>query len=909
MARPLSRAAYRLILRTYPHEFRERFGSDLEVDFVQMIEARGRGYAWRRVLSDLVRAVPLTTTDAMAERARTARVTGPIMPRGESFMRSMLFDLRHGLRSLIKAPGFTTVTVLTLALAIGANSAIFSLVNAVLLRPVGYADPDRLMLIYEAIPESGIARFDVSPPDYIDLVAYQQSFQAIGAYRTRPVELSGSGEPEQVPGAELTASVFGVLGIPSKHGRTFLPDEDQKDGRVAVISHRLWMRRFGGEDVLGRSLVLDRRPFTIVGVMPETFEFPKRGAASNADPADVWTPLVFNPFEKRARGMMYNHTVIGRLRDGVTPAQAAADTAALARRIQDNYPVALRNAFTLKVGATSLVEELSGQVRRPLLILLGAVGLVLLVACANVANLILGRSVVRRREIGVRAALGAGRLRLFQVLLGEGLILAVCGGALGLVLGYWSVRAVPLVLAASLPALSEVPIDWRVLAFTSAVTLGSATLFALVPLSAGLRRDLHDLLREGSPRTTGGTRQRHLQAGLVVSSVTFAFVLLVCAGLLVRSFNNLVAVRSGVTAENVLTMQVRLPVAGYSDAPRIRSFYQAVEGRLHAIPGVRAVTVSSDLPLDPDGERRVFTPENAAPSGVPQTVAVTWVHGDYFGTYGVPMIKGRSFSPDEQRENRGVAIVSKGLADNYWPGQDPIGKRLKWGIPASTAPWQTVIGISGDVVDGPPASEPVVHVYVPYSEIADGALASPLAGLLRRFVVAFSAEQDPRAFAGAARAAIASLDPALPISNVQTVAQLERDRAAPQRFSAVVLSGFGVGALLLAAIGLYGVLAFAVSQRRREIGVRLALGSPRRDVLALIIREGMTLVLIGLVVGGVAAAAATRLLRALLFGTNVHDPLTFATVPLLLLLVAFIAAYLPAKRAAAVDPIVALRTD
>jgi putative ABC transport system permease protein len=904
----ISRACYRVLRRTYPREFRERFAADLEADFVEMVETRGIRRAWQAALSDFFRAVPLTTTDAIAERGRTARITGPIRPPGEPFMRSLLFDLHHGLRALIKAPAFTIVTIVTLALGIGANSAIFSLVNAVLLRPPGYHDPERLMMIHSGIPESGVARFEVSPADYLDLSQYQQSFSSIGAYRSRALELSGGGEPEQVLGAEITSSLFPVLGVEAAEGRVFLADDERRESNVAIVSHRLWMRRFAGGPALGHRLILDRRPYTIVGVMPESFEFPKRGADANAGPADVWLPLVFNPFERQARGMMYNHSVVGRLRDGVSPQQAAADTAALARRIQDNYPPVIRNAFTLTIRATPLTDELSGKVRRPLMILFGAVVLVLLVACANVANLILSRSVARQRDIGVRAALGAGRLRLFQVLLGEGLILAVVGGALGLALGFLALRAVPAVLTISLPGLSDVTLDWRVVAFTSALSLGSAALFAMVPLGAGLRRDLHDLLREGSTRTTGGRRQHRLQSGLVVVSVAFAFILLVCAGLLLRSFQTLMDSASGVSATNVLSLQVRLPVAGYTDAARVRSFYQALEERLRAIPGVRAASMASDLPLEGDGERRVFTPENQA-MRVPGTVAVTWVHGDYFGTYGIGIVKGRNFTPDEQRENRRVAIISQGIANRFWRGEDPIGKRLKWGIPASTAPWQTVIGVASDVVDGPPGSEPVIHVYVPYAELPDAAVASPIAGLVRRLVIGVHGDRDPRAFVDTARGAIAALDPSLAISDVQTLAQLERDRSAPQRFSATVLAGFGIGALLLAAIGLYGVLAFAVSQRRREIGVRLALGAPRADVLRLVMRQGMTLVAIGLVMGGVAAALATRLLRTMLFETNVHDPVTFATVPVLLAVVALAASYFPARRAANVDPMIALRVD
>jgi putative ABC transport system permease protein len=820
-------------------------------------------------------------------------------------MRSLLFDLRHGLRALVKAPAFTLITILTLALGIGANSAIFSLVNAALVRPLGFADPERLMVVYESIPPSGVERFDVAPADYLDLVQYQQTFSAIGAYRILTVELSGGGQAEQIDAAEITSSLFGTLGVAASEGRTFLPEEDQQQSNVAIISHALWTRRFGGRSPLGSAIVLDRKPYTVVGVMPAGFEFPRRGASSNATPADVWLPLVFTPAEKQARGQMYRHSVIGRLRDGTSPSQAAADISALAPRIRENYPGGLGEALQVTTGTKMLTEELSGQVRRPLMILLAAVGLVLLVTCANVANLVLSRSVARQRDIGIRAALGAGRLRLFQVLLSEALILAGCGGLLGLALGYWALKAIPAVLTTSLPGISTVTLDWRVLAFTSVLSLGSAALFALVPLAAGLRRDLHDLLREGS-RATGGRRQHRVQAGLVVASVAFAFMLLVCAGLFIRSFTKLVTVPSGLGATNVLSLQVRLPLAEYSQAARVRSFYRTLEERLRALPGVRAVSIASDLPLDPDGERRAFTAENGAPVQR-QSLAVTWTHGDYFGSYGIPLVAGRAFDADEQRENRDVAIVNKRLADNFWPGQNPIGKRVKWGIPTSPQPWLTVVGVADDVVDGPLGSRPLIHVYVPYTNAPDSLLTSRVVDQGRRMVIGVRAEQDALSLATSARATIAALDPALAVSHVQTIDQLERDRSAPQRFSAVVISGFGIGALLLAAIGLYGVLAFSVSQRRREIAVRLALGAQPNGVLRLTVREGMTLVAIGLAVGALGAISATRLLRATLFETNVYDPLTFAIVPLVLAAVALAAAYLPARRAAAVDPIVALR--
>lgn len=904
-----SRLAYRLLLRTYPREFRERFAADLQADFARLLERDGTLAAWRRLFVDLARSVPLTAGDALAEGERRARIAGPILPRGESIMRSVLFDLRHALRGLFKAPGFTIVTTATLALAIGANTATFSLVNAVLLRPIGYHDPGRLMLVFEAIPESGIERFGVAPADYVDLAAYQQSFESMAAYRTRSVELSGGADPEQVAVAEVSTSLFDVLGVGAGLGRAFRAGDPDDEAAVAVISDRLSQRRFGGRSPIGERLVLDRRAFTVVGVMPPQFEFPRRGAALNAEPADVWLPLVFNPFERQARGMMYNNSVIARLRPGVSPAQAAADTSALARRIQDNYPASLRSAFTLTIGVTPLADEITGPVRRPLLILLGAVGIVLLVACANLASIVLSRSVARQRDIGVRAALGAGRLRLFQILLLEGLLLAAAGGAVGLVLGYWVLRGIPHVVATAVPGATDIAVDWRVLVFTSAVSLGCAVLFALVPLTGGLGRNLHDLLREGSGRATGSRTEQRVQAVMVVTSVALAFVLLVSAGLLMRSFTRLIAADAGPPADNVLTLEVRLPPGGYRDAARIRSFYGSLHERLLASAGVRAASLSTDLPLDGDGERRAFTPEQGMDSGQRPALAVTWVHGDFFSTFGIPLVRGRYFSTDEQRSNRSVAIVSARLADRYWPGEDPVGKRFKWGLADSPAPWQVVIGVAGDMVDGPPGSEPPTHIYVPYAEIPDAQLAAPLAGLFRRFIIAVRAETNPRALAGIVRGAVAALDPALATAQVRPFTELRHDRVAPQRFSTIVLSAFAGGTLLLAAIGLYGTLAFSISQRRREIGVRVALGAQRRDVLRSVVGRGMMLVAGGLVLGALGALGATRLLAAVLFDTRPHDPLVFGTVPIVLGAVGLIACYLPARGAADVDPLIAMRVD
>ena len=902
----LSTRLLRLLLRTYPRDFRDRFGADLEADFEQLLATRGLRAAWKYALSDLRRAIPMTHTDDQRARQRRYAVTLG----GESHMGTLGFDLRHSLRALMKSPVFTIVTVMTLALGIGANSAIFSLVNAVLLRPIGFQDPDRLMMIHEIIPESKVPRFGVSPADYFDLDQFQASYTDIGVYRSRTMEMSGSGDPETVSVAQTSAAVFPLLGVSAAIGRTFLAEEDQAEQSVVIISEGLRRRRFAASSPIGERLTLDRRPYTIVGVMPPAFEFPKRGPQFNSEPADVFLPLVFNPFERQARGMFYNHSVIGRLKDGVTAAQATLDIAALAPRITANYPAQLRNSgMTLQIAATPMMDEIAGAVRRPLLILLGAVGLVLLVACANVANLFLSRAVARQRELGVRVALGASRHRLFQMLLVESLLLALAGGALGLLIGTWAVRAVPAVITTSLPGVSNVALDVRVVAFTFGLSIATALFFGLVPMIGGMKRELADALREGA-RSAGGRQQHRLQAGLVVTSVAMAFMLLVASGLLIRSFANLIGSDSGLTELNVLSLEVTLPYAGYNQAARVRSFYQTVQDRIVAIPGVKAGAVATDLPLRNDGERRAFTPEGMDPNvGVPPSIALTWAHGDYFSTFGIPIIRGRHFNTDEQFANRLVVIVSKNLADTYWPGQDPIGKRLKWGLATSQAPWQTVVGVVGDVVDGPIGSDPVIHVYSPYSETPDQGLASPIGGLWRRMNVAVKGDVDAAALTTSVRAAIAAVDPALAVSKVTTMAEVVREASAPQRFSATVLTAFAGGALLLAGIGLYGVLAFGVAQRTREIGVRLALGAGRGEVLGLVVRQGMLLAAGGLAIGLAGSIAATRLLRSLLFETNIYDPLTFAIVPVLLALVSLAACYVPARRAAVVDPMVTLRTD
>jgi putative ABC transport system permease protein len=901
----VSRWCYRLVLRIYPHEFRDRFGADLERDFHDLLAARGPLRAWRSVFVDLRRSLPSTRAHVRPARRRQRLLHPP----GETLMQSLWFDVKHATRVLIRAPIFTLVTVVTPALGIGATTAIFSLVNAVLLRPLGFPDSERLFLVHEAIPESGIPRFGVSPADYLDLEQMQQSFATVGIYRNRFVELSGAGEPRQITVTQLTPSVFTTLGVSAAAGRVIDAGDARSNDRVVVLSHGLWERAFGGRAILGERITIDREPYTVVGVMAASFQFPRRGAAFNGEPAEAWVPLVFNPFERQARGMFFSHSVIGRLRPEVSEAQLGAEVAALGARIRANYPPVLQQSpFSVVVQAAPLIDEIAGPVRRPLLILLAAVGLVLLVACANVANLILSRAVTREHEIGLRVALGAARHRLLQMLLAEGLLLAVLAGALGLLLGDWVIRLMPAAIAVSIPAAADVSLDARVVAFALAASIATALLFSLVPLTAG-GREPSSLLRDGG-RVTTNRRQQVMQAGLVVSSVAMAVVLLVASGLLIRSLTRLLAIETGIGSDPVLTLKVALPVQGYPDPAAIRTFYRTLPERLASLPGVRAAAIASDLPIAPDGERRAVTPDRVNDvGGQPPSMAVTWIHGAYFEAFGIPLRHGRTFTPEEEVNPRAVAIVSRGFADRFWPGEDPVGKRLKWGIAASDAPWKTIVGVADDVVDGPIGVEPVLHVYVPYSDVPDQALASPLAGLVRRMVIVLGTTTRAESLAGPARAAILALDPSLAVHGVTTISDVEREALAPQRFSTVVLTTFASGALLLAGIGLYGILAFGVSARTRELGVRIALGASRVTVIGLVVRRAMALTAAGVLLGAAGAVAAGRALQSLLFDTTSLDAATFLATPLVLAGVALLASYLPARRAARIDPIAALRAE
>jgi putative ABC transport system permease protein len=826
---------------------------------------------------------------------------------------TILYDLRHAARALRKHPGFLAVVVLTLGFGIGINTATFSIVNAVLIRPLPFDQPERLVALTERV--SGFAQnAPFTPPDFIDLQREQQSFDGIAVYAPRPAELSGTAAPVRIDVSKVSANLFDVLGIRPMLGRPFTEADDRPGVDVAVLSYDLWETRLGADrSIVGRTITLDRRPFTVVGVMPPGFSFPVRGAGFNARPAAVWVPMAFTAQQLQARGNERIHGVVGRLKTGTSIEEARAELEILGGRINDRYPLAVRTRnFSIGVVAMPLREETSGPLQRPLLLLLGAVGLVLLVTCANVANLVLSRAAARRREVALRAALGSSRARLLQLLLAEGAILSIAGGTIGILLSQALVAAVPAAVASTLPTVREISVDVRVLAFTGAISMLTSILFAVIPLF-GFDRGPGSTLQEETSRTTPGLRRHRTQSGLVVSTVTLAFVLLMGAGLLLRSFSALMATDGGFNPDRVLTASVTLPREGYPTASTVRAFHESLFRRASSLAGVRSAALVTDLPLE-RYERRSLTGENSvAASGPPPSTNLSWAYGPFVQTLGIRLIAGRTFTDVEDAKSQGVVIVNQRLAQRFWPGQDALGKRLKWGadVPQNQNAWLTIVGVVADVADNGLGSEPDLHAYEPFSQFPDVVLNN-VGGLVsfgRHVKLAIRTTADPRALVASVRSEIAGIDRQLALQSIETMEERLGASVAPRRFSVVTLGAFAVGALLLAAIGLYGLLAFSVAERRHEIALRVALGAEPPAILRMVVGHGLKLVALGLTVGVLASFGVTRVLTSLLYQTDTHDAVTFAVVPVVLLLISLVACALPAMRALQVEPITALRSE
>jgi predicted permease len=825
-------------------------------------------------------------------------------------MQSLLYDVRHACRFMLRAPLFSMLVVATLALAIGANTAIFSVVNGVLLRSLPYAEPDRLVLLYERI--GSMDPFGFSAPDVVAFRERARSFDNLAAYRDVELELSGIQQPERVTAARISSSLMDVLGVSPALGRTFTADEDTGRQPVAILSDALWRRGFGADpSVVGRAISLDRRPYTIVGVMPARFTFPNRGPRINGVPADVFVPISFSEAELRGFGMMFNNSMVGRLKPSVTVQQASAEAAAVTKQIvTELYPSALRdNGFTLAGMATPMREEVIGNVRRLLIVLLAAVGVLLLIACADIACLMLTRAAARQREMAIRTALGAGRGRVMRLMLVETTMLAAWGGGLGLALAWWLKQAFLAAVSDSLPRSQEIALDGRVLAFTALTSLGAALVCGLLPALEGSRQESAGALKEGARNATASVRQRRIFSALVAAQFACAIVLLASGALLIRSFGKLLAIDPGIRADHVISASTSLPRASYPNASNVRLFYATLLERIGAMPGVTAVGAATDLPLTVR-ERRAFTVENPSPAVTESgTIANDWVTGRYFDAIGARVLRGRALTPSDTQTSELVIVINETLAKRYFPGEDPVGRRVAWGGAKNHGPWMRVVGVIADIKQAGLARTTEPQTWQPWAQVADGQIANSPTGIFRALTLMVQSTVPPTSLIAGIRTEVQRLDAQLPLTHVQTLDEVVGASAASQRLNAILLGGFAVVALLLAAVGIGGVLAISVSRRTQEIGIRLALGAHPAEVIRMVVRQGMVLVAIGIAIGLPCAIAAARLVRSLLFETAPYDPLSFVSAVLILCAVALVACAAPAFRASRVSPVNALRMD
>jgi putative ABC transport system permease protein len=822
-------------------------------------------------------------------------------------MRTLVQDLRYGMRMLVKHPGFTLIAVLTLSLGIGANTAMFSLVHAVFLRSLPFPQPERIVMLFETAPSAGVDRQGFSPANYSDIKARQQVFSQMSALFRSEMTLTGAGEPERLEGFTLMdGDAFDILGVTPARGRRFLPEEFRPgSARAVLISHRLWQQRFGGaSDVIGKALVLNDEPNVVVGVLPADLRF------LNAD-ASFWAPAAVTPTLLAYRDMR-GLQVVARLKPDVTREQAQAETTARMQQIARDVP---SEADDLGALVQPLHDYLTGDVRRPLLVLVAGVAFVLLIGCANLANLLLSRAVSRRKEIAVRVALGVGRWRIARQLITESVLLSVMGGACGLFVAAWSLAVLRQFIPQALTSSASVGLDGPVLAYTLGLSVLTGVLFGLVPAWQATRLDVHEALKQGGARA--GSSHRRLQNVFVVAEVAMALVLLIGAGLLIQTFYHLRQIDPGFRAERMLTLRTPLPRLRYGDHARRTVFFQQALERVRLIPGVTAATYVSQLPLagrggvyavDIEGraaQSPIGASLGATPSGSPLDAGHRQIGPDYFRTLGIAITQGRDFNDRDTLLTQPVAIINETMARRYWPNESPLLKRF--GINDETptgarVPPLTIVGVAADVAQSGLETGIRPEFYLPHAQVTYNSTSIPSYWMIRT-------AGDPVGVAAAARGAMHAVDPNLLVADVRTMDARLDQLVAQRRLRTTLLTAYAGLALLLAAIGIYGVLADFVTQHASEIGIRMALGAQTGDVMHLVLRRGMSLALAGVTLGLIAAWTVTRLMKTLLFGVDVADPTTFSVIALMLLCVALAACWIPARRAARVDPLVALRHD
>jgi predicted permease len=815
-------------------------------------------------------------------------------------------DLRHGLRVLASAPAFTGVAVLSLALGIGANTAIFSVTNALLLRPLPYDDADRITILWQRSPGLGVQQDWFSTGQYLDIRLDNQVFSDDAATIGASFNLTGRGVPERIDGARVSSSLFPLFGAKAAVGRVFTADED-KPGKppVVILSNGFWKRRFGSDpSVVGKTLTLNGNTFTIVGVMAADFVFNKEimPAVNGITNVDLLLPLPLNETARSNRGGE-DFNIFAKLKRGVPVENAQADMNVLAARMKRDYPQNYPPNGGLTISVVPLINQVVGDVRMAVYVLLGAVGLVLLIACGNVANLLLSRGAVRQKEIAIRAAVGASRERIVRQLLTEAVLLATLGGVLGLALALGAVQVLGRFGPANIPRLGEIGIDASVLAFTFGISLVTGVVFGLVPALRASRLDLNDVLREGGRSGVGssafGIGHQQLRKLLIAGEIALSLVLLIGAGLLVRSYERITSANPGFDATNVLSLRLSLPGFKYKTPDAVAAFYRQLETNIRALPGVEHVGANYLLPLSSVALGwEPITVDGYVPKAAGENLIIAssgYVSEDYFKTMGIPLLRGRFFESRDNRTAPDVAIVDDKLAARFWPNEDPIGKRIRRG---DSGPWRTVIGVVADTKQYEVDGEPPITAFYPLEQLP----------VPSRFLV-IKTKSNPTALVSAVTREVRALDADLPVYDVATMEERLADSFARRRFSMFLLGVFAACASLLAAIGIYGVVSFWVTQRTREIGIRAALGARQSDILGLVIRQAVALVGIGIGVGLVAAFGLTRVMRSLLFGVSTTDAVTYGLLAVVLAAVALVASYIPARRAAGVPPIIALRRD
>jgi putative ABC transport system permease protein len=834
-------------------------------------------------------------------------------------MESLIQDVRHAARGLLRTPGFTLVTILTLALGIGANTAIFSIVNSVILSPLGYPKPEQLMYLTSRFPNMGFDEFWVSPPEFFEFRDINQSFAAVGAYTTGEVNLMAGDRPRRVRSALVTDDLFTALGLQAAQGRVFARGETDvvvpatppppgtpppQPPRVAILSHELWQAAYGGQPMLGQMVEVNGVTREVIGILP-------RGADVMDSRAEIWLPIGLNPANRQNRGNHFLY-LVGRLKDGVTPAAAVAELDSLVANWGERVGVK-QHVYTPdnhRLQMEPVQDQIVGGASRAIWVLQAAVGFVLLIACANLANLLLARAETRHREFAVRTALGAGRLRLLRQFMTEGVLLALVGGGLGLVLARAGVAAILAAYPESLPRTSEVAVDPRVLVFTLAISIGTGIVFGFAPLLHTRVQALAASLKEGGMRGATGAARHHIRHGLVMAEVALAVMLVIGAGLLLRTVYNLTTVDAGFDRSRLVTFQITLPTVNYPQPPARAQFYQRLLDRLRAVPGIQAATAMSGLPPNRQVNANDTEIDNyTAPEEGPFENVDYYqnVMTDYFEAMGIPIVQGRAFQPQDAASEGPVAVVNETLVRTFWKDLNPIGQRLRpMGPPQAGIPWFTVIGVAKDVKQGGVDQKTGTEFYFLVDQVANfGAIGQAPATMN----VVLRTTLRPEALAQTVEGTVREADQSVPVVRLRDMNAVFADAIRRPRLLAQLLGGFAGLALLLAAIGTYGVLSYMVTERRREIGIRMALGAERGTVLGQVLRQGLLLAGVGVAAGLAGAFGLTRLVTSLLFGVQPTDPITIGAVVATIAVVAAVASLLPAWRASRVDPIVVLRDE